>query len=157
MTCRNELIALGVPYPRTCQDCGLGTCKKIIKSKNVKQNHECPDWDFMEITNDDAEFDLCLCFPKPRLWLAISQDGRVKYTTDGERAAAWKQSGLYRLVRDYYTEQSVQAAVEAEREACAKVIDATDLSALRDDPMTQNWVAAMLFSYAAAIRARGQS
>jgi len=49
----------------------------------------------------------------------------------------------------------IAEAVVAEREACAKVIDATDLSALRDDPMTQNWVAAMLFSYAAASPGKG--
>ena len=41
--------------------------------------------------------------PKPSLWLAIAQDGRVKYTTDSCRASDWKKSGSYRLVRDYYT------------------------------------------------------
>ena len=41
--------------------------------------------------------------PKPSLWLAIAQDGRVKYTTDSCRASNWKKSGSYRLVRDYYT------------------------------------------------------
>jgi hypothetical protein len=41
--------------------------------------------------------------PKPSLWLAIAQDGRVKYTTDSCRASDWKKSESYRLVRDYYT------------------------------------------------------
>jgi hypothetical protein len=40
---------------------------------------------------------------KPSLWFAIGKDGRVKYTTDSERALKWKQAGSYRLVRDYYT------------------------------------------------------
>jgi len=68
-----------------------------------KQRHECPEWDFMEIDKDSPEFHACLCFPKPSLWLAIAQDGRVKYTTDSGRASDWKKSGSYRLVRDYYT------------------------------------------------------
>jgi hypothetical protein len=71
-----------------------------------EKRHLCPDWDFMEITVEDPEFDACLCFPseqKPSLWLAIAQDGRVKYTTDSSRALNWKRSGSYRLVRDYYT------------------------------------------------------
>lgn len=28
MTCQQELRAAGQPYPRTCQDCGLGPCKR---------------------------------------------------------------------------------------------------------------------------------
>jgi hypothetical protein len=37
MSCQQELMALGKPYPRTCQDCGLlGPCKN---SKPV-QPHE---------------------------------------------------------------------------------------------------------------------
>jgi hypothetical protein len=71
--------------------------------ETAKQRHECPEWDFMEIDKDSPEFDACLCFPKPSLWLAIAQDGRVKYTTDSCRASDWKKSGSYRLVRDYYT------------------------------------------------------
>ena len=40
---------------------------------------------------------------EPSLWFAIGKDGRVKYTTDSDRAIKWKQSDSYRLVRDYYT------------------------------------------------------
>jgi hypothetical protein len=40
---------------------------------------------------------------KPSLWFAIGGDGRVKYTTDSDRALKWKQAGSYRLVRNYYT------------------------------------------------------
>ena len=40
---------------------------------------------------------------KPSLWFAIHKDGNVKYTTDSARAKGWKESGAYRLVRDYYT------------------------------------------------------
>lgn len=40
---------------------------------------------------------------KPSLWFAIHNDGNVKYTTDSARAKGWKESGSYRVVRDYYT------------------------------------------------------
>jgi len=40
---------------------------------------------------------------EPSLWFAIGKDGRVKYTTDSDRALKWKQAGSYRLVRNYYT------------------------------------------------------
>lgn len=51
----------------------------------------------------------------------------------------------------------VQDAVSEEREACAKLIESTDLGALKDDTKLQNWIAALLFSYAAAIRARSET
>jgi len=44
-----------------------------------------------------------------------------------------------------------------EREACANILDSTDLSAMSADPKLQNWTAALLFQYAAAIRARGET
>ena len=72
-----------------------------------EKRHICPDWDFMEITVNDEEFNACCCFPKeprPSLWLATAHDGRVKYTTDSGRASDWKESGSYRMVQDYYTE-----------------------------------------------------
>ena len=75
---------------------GFDPQKAIVKRKDGS----------LEITVDDQEFDSCLCFPresKPSLWLAISKNGRVKYTTDSSRVQAWKDSGSYRLVRSYYT------------------------------------------------------
>ena len=45
----------------------------------------------------------------------------------------------------------------SEREACANLLDSTDLSAMSADPKLQNWTAALLFQYAAAIRARGEA
>jgi frataxin-like iron-binding protein CyaY len=72
-----------------------------------EKRHICPDWDFMEITVNDEEFNACCCFPKeprPSLWLATAHDGRVKYTTDSGRASDWKESRSYRMVQDYYTE-----------------------------------------------------
>ena len=50
-----------------------------------------------------------------------------------------------------------QAAMKAEREACANLLLSTDLSGLRNDLVLQNWTANLLANYAAAIRARGQS
>ena len=116
-----------------------------------EKRHFCPEWDFMEITVDDQEFDACLCFPKnpkPSLWLAIAQDGRVKYTTDSGRASDWKKSDSYRMVQDYYTAPpSIEAAVLAEREACAEICE----TIYQNDDITQDW----LEDAAKAIRARG--
>jgi hypothetical protein len=42
-----------------------------------------------------------------------------------------------------------------EREACAKLLETTDLGGLKDNPAMQSWVADMLLAYVKAIRARG--
>ena len=59
--------------------------------------------------------------PKPSLWLAIAQDGRVKYTTDSGRASDWKKSGSYRLVRDYYTAPPKREWVGLTHEECDEI------------------------------------
>ncbi len=42
-----------------------------------------------------------------------------------------------------------------EREACAKILETTDLGGLKDQPAIQDWVALMLMAYVDAIKARG--
>jgi hypothetical protein len=51
----------------------------------------------------------------------------------------------------------LKPAIEAEREACAKLLELTDLSGLKSDVWLQNYTATMLDGYAKAIRARGQA
>ena len=51
----------------------------------------------------------------------------------------------------------LKPAIEAEREACAKLLETTDLGGLKDNPAMQSWVAEMLLAYVKAIRARGQA
>ena len=51
----------------------------------------------------------------------------------------------------------IEEAVKAEREACAKLLETTDLGGLKDNPAMQSWVAEMLLAYVKAIRARGQA
>ena len=51
----------------------------------------------------------------------------------------------------------LKPAIEAEREACAKLLETTDLSGLKDNPAIQSWVAEMLLAYVKAIRARKQA
>ena len=46
---------------------------------------------------------------------------------------------------------------EAEREACAKLLERTDLSGLKNAPDIQVFLAAILNAHVKAIRARGQS
>jgi len=45
---------------------------------------------------------------EPSLWLAINHAGRVKYTTDRERAAKWAASSEYKIVRDYYASNTAE-------------------------------------------------
>ena len=56
-----------------------------------------------EINERMAEYELAHPRPKvnPKVWLATSKDGRVKYTTDSERAQKWIESGSYRRVDAY--------------------------------------------------------
>jgi hypothetical protein len=51
----------------------------------------------------------------------------------------------------------IDEAVKAEREACAKLLERTDLGGLKSDVWLQNYTATILDGYAKAIRARGQS
>jgi hypothetical protein len=51
----------------------------------------------------------------------------------------------------------VAEAVQAEREACAKLLGNTDLSALKNNPSAQQFIAELLCAYVNAIRARGQA
>jgi hypothetical protein len=54
-------------------------------------------------------------------------------------------------------EKAVDLAIALEREACAKLLETTDLGGLKDNPAMQSWVAEMLLAYVKAIRARGQA
>ena len=54
-------------------------------------------------------------------------------------------------------EKAVDVAIKLEREACAKLLEITDLGGLKDNPAMQSWVADMLLAYVKAIRARGQA
>jgi len=51
----------------------------------------------------------------------------------------------------------IKPAIEAEREACAKLLERTDLGGLKSDAWLQNYTATILDGYAKAIRARGQA
>jgi hypothetical protein len=54
------------------------------------------------------------------------------------------------------TRDAIRWAMNQEREACAKLLETTDLGGLKDNPAMQSWVAEMLLAYVKAIRARGQ-
>jgi len=54
-------------------------------------------------------------------------------------------------------EKAVDVAIKLEREACAKLLERTDLGGLKSDVWLQNYTATILDGYAKAIRARGQA
>ena len=70
-----------------------------------------------------------------------------------QRAKIWRDE-VYRLAGHPLPERD---PVLEEREACAKLLETTDLSGLKDNPAIQSWVAEMLLAYVKAIRARGQA
>ena len=35
---------------------------KALKERRACKKHNCPEWDYLEICEDDPEFDACLCF-----------------------------------------------------------------------------------------------
>ena len=37
-------------------------CFGISKEAPKKHLHRCPEWDYLEICEDDPEFEACLCF-----------------------------------------------------------------------------------------------
>jgi hypothetical protein len=55
------------------------------------------------------------------------------------------------------TRDAIRWAMNQEREACAKLLETTDLGGLKDNPAMQSWVAEMLLAYVKVIRARGQA
>jgi len=55
------------------------------------------------------------------------------------------------------TRDAIRWAMNQEREACAKLLETTDLGGLKGNPAMQSWVAEMLLAYVKAIRARGQA
>ena len=70
-----------------------------------------------------------------------------------KRAQIWRDEA-YRLAGHPLPERD---PVLEEREACAKLLEKTDLGGLKDNLAMQSWVAEMLLAYAKAIRARGQA
>ena len=70
-----------------------------------------------------------------------------------QRAQIWRDEA-YRLAGHPLPERE---PVLEEREACAKLLELTDLSGLKSDVWLQNYTATILDGYAKAIRARGQA
>ena len=54
-------------------------------------------------------------------------------------------------------EAFAKLVAEKEREACAKLLERTDLGGLKSDVWLQNYTATILDGYAKAIRTRGQA
>ena len=91
----------GLTWAEYCKDCEIVGLKQTYstamrRAENARQRLMAMG----EVVNDhDVRADV----RAPSLWLAVSHAGKVKYTTDRERAAKWAASSAYRIVRDYYT------------------------------------------------------
>lgn len=90
----------GLTWAEYCKDCEIVGLKQTYstamrRAENARQRL----MGMGEVVNDhDERADV----RAPSLWLAISHAGKVKYTTDRERAAKWAASSDYRIVRDYF-------------------------------------------------------
>ena len=87
-------------------------------------------------------------------------DHHAQFDTRIECFAALVASAERESLRESFrvvTAAEASAAILHEREACAKLIETSDLGGISSDPKLQNFIAALLFGYAQAIRARGQA
>lgn len=65
------------------------TSPRVVDTAEAEKRHCCPEWDFLEITKDDPEFEACLCFSqKPDAWIADvgeppTEEEKREHVTDG--------------------------------------------------------------------------
>jgi len=73
------------------------------------------------------------------------------------QAGAWETDTGELVKEDLNLQAFAKLVAEKEREACAKLLERTDLGGLKSDVWLQNYTATILDGYAKAIRARGQA
>jgi hypothetical protein len=78
--------------------------------------------------------------PNPK-GIAVTQDEIIEMAIQGHAS----------------TRDAIRWAMNREREACAKLLETTDLGGLKDNLAMQSWVVEILLAYVKAIRARGQA
>jgi hypothetical protein len=76
---------------------------------------------------------------------------------DFARLVAEKERERMTVVAMNAAEKAVDVAMKLEREACAKLLERTDLGGLKSDVWLQNYTATILDGYTKAIRAREQA
>ena len=80
----------------------------------AEKRHSCPEWDFLEITKDDPEFEACLCFSqKPDAWVADvgeppTEEEKQEHITDGSTCWCGPETN--------YTDPETGASVIVHRE-----------------------------------------
>jgi hypothetical protein len=84
---------------------------------------------------------------------------RKGYMTQDEIIEMARQAGYdeHQAKFDTRIEALAKLVAEKEREACAKLLERTDLGGLKSDVWLQNYTATILDGYAKAIRTRGQA
>lgn len=104
MTCQKDLMAAGLPYPRTCQRCGLGHCTKY-------PDHKRKDWLQFKAPEEEAVNGLRICRrkrfngdPEAAYFQIdfISLDGRRHSAVGATPGEALMELGLY-LMRNKVT------------------------------------------------------
>ena len=86
-----------------------------------------------------------------------SGDVHIAHLETFGKLVAEKERERMTVVAMNAAEKAVDVAIKLEREACAKLLERTDLGGLKSDVWLQNYTATILDGYAKAIRARGQA
>ena len=97
-------------------DCGYEQAITSLRQaiEQAEKRHYCPEWDFLEITKDDPEFEACLCFSqKPDAWVADvgeppTEDEKQEHITDGSTCWCGPETN--------YTDPETGASVIVHRE-----------------------------------------
>jgi len=89
------------------------------------------------------------------LWFAIAHNGRVKYTTDRDRARRWQESDEYRQVRPYWTAQAMRD-IHIEEQFTHRLAIMLEC-ALLDPISTWNDAHALLNEYRQALQERDEA
>jgi hypothetical protein len=96
------------------------------KTSDAEKRHYCPEWDFLEITKDDPEFEACLCFSqKPDAWVADVGEP----PTEEEKQEPWQwndapiktQWGQDMVVADLEIDKDHTVSVYCERDQTKNV------------------------------------
>jgi hypothetical protein len=95
------------------------------------------------------------------VWLGTDRsdflEAFAKLAVEKEREIWARRVVRLQNLMDLREQQPNKPCCIAEREACAKLLETTDLGGLKDNPEMQSWVAEMLLAYVKAIRARKQA
>jgi len=135
----------------------------LWRKRNVQHNGQNqPKWfNMTALANNDLSIKSEKAMREvQRLGQEIEQDVNQSLTTEQDeliKCGCWFTDTGELVKDDIDLNAFAKLVAEKEREACAKLLERTDLGGLKSDVWLQNYTATILDGYAKAIRARGQT